>query len=607
MDAGADARRNGALKRKVDIPKGDSRESSSFQLGETHRKAGKYKEAIKVFDGLLAVNGKHVQALAGRAAAKRAIGMQESAVADYEAALLLEARNPALLASLGIVKSELGWFGDAMGDFEAALRIEPGHSLAANGKNMTAWLQNKAPTRIITLAGFQRVPAMNNEFEEQRADKFKIGGRETFWSHDREVLIYWCTSEFRWKACRTVDLPKLRNEGRSVGFASSPQGQSILAPSLSKGWHEWSGSSWTLNPFAGVASISPCVPRLRSFSLSGFTKLGINTTYTERRQLDFVVNDRETYWSSDGNWFVFWCKTENRWLGSMAEHLERVQEGTKKASYFSAPTCLDFLTTSKKRGWYEWSGKQWTLKEDAGLVKVEPPMTSLRTLTLAGFRKRFVNGVYKECRDKHHIVNSRETYQAENGMSIIFWSQQEKRWKITSTDQLDKIKAGSAIGFAGAPQSADVLSPSLLRGWHEWYRQEWIYRQTAGVVELGVVSTGSAKGAVKDSRPSTTTNGTKPAVPARRELIRRAFVLFDLDRDQRLKLKELRSFANCTGFDGSDEEWAEEYKTLCLTIGTTPERGMDEALFTKLVSDQSDDGCYCSNEELADILGLAQG
>jgi len=92
------------------------------------------------------------------------------------------------------------------------------------------------------------------------------------------------------------------------------------------------------------------------------------------------------------------------------------------------------------------------------------------------------------------------------------------------------------------------------------------------------------------------------AASARASLVRAVFAACDLDGDGRLTEQELRSFARGTGFDGSAEEWAEEYETLCTEHGSSPAEGLDEESFARLVDDESDSGCYCTEEELRAML-----
>eukprot|EP00930_Biecheleria_cincta_P077912 TRINITY_DN65245_c0_g1_i1.p1 TRINITY_DN65245_c0_g1~~TRINITY_DN65245_c0_g1_i1.p1 ORF type:complete len:354 (-),score=69.49 TRINITY_DN65245_c0_g1_i1:116-1156(-) len=93
--------------------------------------------------------------------------------------------------------------------------------------------------------------------------------------------------------------------------------------------------------------------------------------------------------------------------------------------------------------------------------------------------------------------------------------------------------------------------------------------------------------------------------PPRSLLERLAFNACDLDRDERLNETEMRLFLRHTGFAEavSDTDWANDYQRLCSEIGCDPESGIDRVLFSRLVSDDSEDcGCYCTDRELQVVI-----
>jgi len=92
------------------------------------------------------------------------------------------------------------------------------------------------------------------------------------------------------------------------------------------------------------------------------------------------------------------------------------------------------------------------------------------------------------------------------------------------------------------------------------------------------------------------------AINARCQLVRDVFDACDFDNNGQLDQEEMRRFAGFTGFDGSDQEWAEEYKMLCSSYAGQ-KSAIEFALFLKLVDDESDEGCYCTDDELRDMLG----
>ncbi|CAK0882933.1 unnamed protein product [Prorocentrum cordatum] len=96
---------------------------------------------------------------------------------------------------------------------------------------------------------------------------------------------------------------------------------------------------------------------------------------------------------------------------------------------------------------------------------------------------------------------------------------------------------------------------------------------------------------------------TLAAVPLQRdELVGAIFARCDADGDGLLNEREMLVFVRHAGFDGSLVEWAGEYRSLCRDNHVDPEVGITSSLLKTVVSDLSDCGLYCKDEELRDML-----
>eukprot|EP00933_Yihiella_yeosuensis_P015063 TRINITY_DN13260_c2_g1_i2.p1 TRINITY_DN13260_c2_g1~~TRINITY_DN13260_c2_g1_i2.p1 ORF type:complete len:304 (-),score=98.53 TRINITY_DN13260_c2_g1_i2:6-917(-) len=84
------------------------------------------------------------------------------------------------------------------------------------------------------------------------------------------------------------------------------------------------------------------------------------------------------------------------------------------------------------------------------------------------------------------------------------------------------------------------------------------------------------------------------------------FRLLDRDKNGFLDKKELKPFVCQTGFEGSDDEWSEEYALLCGDLACNEARGIREAQFLDMVDDESDNGCHCSDEELRTMIPILE-
>jgi len=321
--------------------------------------------------------------------------------------------------------------------------------------------------------------------EGGRKQEFSVNGGPTYWSADGRHFLYWCRRELRWKGARAADLQRIA-AGSSASFVAAPLGANLLSPSLLRGWHEWDGASWTVPHRAGISSIGPVTAPLRTVTLAGFERALVNTDYLERRQLEFSVNARETYWSLDGQQLLYWCKKETRWKSCASSHLDKIQSGCS-VGFAGAPVKADILSPSLLKGWHEWYGKEWVFRPHAGVCDIRPGVASLRTVTLEGFKRAAMNKRYHECRRPDSFINGRETYCSLDRAHLIYWCAKESRWKASCTSHVPRIRAGRSSGFLGAPLCSDILSPSLLRGWHEWHEKRWSFRLGAGVASIGVI------------------------------------------------------------------------------------------------------------------------
>mmetsp|Transcript_48386 Transcript_48386/g.75414 ORF Transcript_48386/g.75414 Transcript_48386/m.75414 type:complete len:603 (-) Transcript_48386:107-1915(-) len=77
-----------------------------------------------------------------------------------------------------------------------------------------------------------------------------------------------------------------------------------------------------------------------------------------------------------------------------------------------------------------------------------------------------------------------------------------------------------------------------------------------------------------------------------------AFDLLDVDCDKHLGKEEMRKFASHNGFVGNAKQWLGQYNLLCRQFHASASVGIDFKLFCRLVDDESDAGCYCTDDEL---------
>jgi len=87
----------------------------------------------------------------------------------------------------------------------------------------------------------------------------------------------------------------------------------------------------------------------------------------------------------------------------------------------------------------------------------------------------------------------------------------------------------------------------------------------------------------------------------RRNLIMALFEVLDDSGNHLLGFSEMKLYAQLTGFNGSDDDWATEYFDLCDENGWNRNVGAHAGQFSMLIDDP-DNRCYASNEVLIQML-----
>ncbi|CAE8622743.1 unnamed protein product [Polarella glacialis] len=90
---------------------------------------------------------------------------------------------------------------------------------------------------------------------------------------------------------------------------------------------------------------------------------------------------------------------------------------------------------------------------------------------------------------------------------------------------------------------------------------------------------------------------------SREVLKKRLYKKCDVDGDGYLRKAEMCTLAVMVGFEGSAADWEQEFVKLCRELHVDPAWGVPQATILKLLDDQSDTGCFCTDEELLQLLG----
>lgn len=105
------------------------------------------------------------------------------------------------------------------------------------------------------------------------------------------------------------------------------------------------------------------------------------------------------------------------------------------------------------------------------------------------------------------------------------------------------------------------------------------------------------------SGPSSRASDASPV--SRQTRISLVFDALDARHRNHLGVYELRRYADFCGFDGTDSDWVDEYRSMACENGWDEEAGMDRQQFQILVNDVNGKG-YCTDDELAGLLDELQ-
>lgn len=102
---------------------------------------------------------------------------------------------------------------------------------------------------------------------------------------------------------------------------------------------------------------------------------------------------------------------------------------------------------------------------------------------------------------------------------------------------------------------------------------------------------------------SYTDNSASTDPELRREFTHLIFDQLDAQSQGVLHMNDVRKFAEAFGFEGDDNDWAAEFTSLCRHLGCRTDIGIDPRSFAELVSDDTIQGCFCTDGDLEWLHG----
>merc|ERR1711972_254671 len=109
----------------------------------------------------------------------------------------------------------------------------------------------------------------------------------------------------------------------------------------------------------------------RGVKLTGFRNSGLNELFVENADDEFMINGRETYWSSSGDYFLYRSESTNTWGAAKAKRFKQVRDGSSNGVAHSPENFEIWQTAAMlaKKAWREWDAEEnkWVTRQGSGV------------------------------------------------------------------------------------------------------------------------------------------------------------------------------------------------------------------------------------------------
>jgi len=108
--------------------------------------------------------------------------------------------------------------------------------------------------------------------------------------------------------------------------------------------------------------------QLKTVTLSGFAREGLNRLYLEGPTPEFQLQGQKTYWTQSGEYYLFFCEKFKKWrVGGASSWVINV-EGACSSFVSDIQASRDILNETLSIGWAEIVNTEWSRAEAAGVV-----------------------------------------------------------------------------------------------------------------------------------------------------------------------------------------------------------------------------------------------
>jgi len=210
-----------------------------------------------------------------------------------------------------------------------------------------------------------------------------------------------------------------------------------------------------------------------SVEYRGFSKVDLDNRYYERKNV--AIHGRSTYWSADGQFFIYWQGEVQRWSICDASSFAAVKGGQLPGWAYKE----DHKPLCQASGWMEaWNGewRQPDLEVQFRSASHHQPcwedvvaQRAISSIEFRGFTMKELNTTYHL--KTSETIQGKPSYWDKSGVYFIYWQQSTSRWAVCDLKCLEAVRSGQCPGWAYRGDSAHFANAC---GWQEMKMNKWV-------------------------------------------------------------------------------------------------------------------------------------
>mmetsp|Transcript_43452 Transcript_43452/g.109123 ORF Transcript_43452/g.109123 Transcript_43452/m.109123 type:complete len:757 (+) Transcript_43452:112-2382(+) len=245
---------------------------------------------------------------------------------------------------------------------------------------------NNSALDVVVMGGFVINTFLNVKYTERADSNYSINGKSTYWNPSGDYYVYWCKWSHRWDIAWSDVFQEIQTEGDCYYTGRGPEGVPSLDPNVSTGWTEYDQETRKMVPCKNAGVLIHTSARNantemekpaedtdhhvhdhdvgRRIVIMGrfLTNPELNAQFIERSTPNSTVADHRTYWTPSADYFLYWCRAEERWVIAWRAVFEAIQQKDQCDYTAVAPANVQKIDDPKLSGnWSEYSEEEGRL------------------------------------------------------------------------------------------------------------------------------------------------------------------------------------------------------------------------------------------------------